>query len=80
VQSQRVTEAKEQAAAASDRAAHAENASKENSKDAANGRALAMVVKTRKRKKSASTEGLAGTPGDDADDDLAAIAERLFPD
>jgi len=39
-----------------------------------------MVVKTRKRKKSASTEGLAGTPGDDADDDLAAIAERLFPD
>jgi ribosomal protein S15P/S13E len=80
VQSQRVTEAKEQAAAASDRAVHAENASKENSKDAANGRALAMVVKTRKRKKSASTEGLAGTPGDDADDDLAAIAERLFPD
>lgn len=83
VQKQRVQEAKEQAEKAENRASQAEKASSENVRAAANGRALAIAVKahsaTRAAAQGVEQVGKVEKSGG-AEDDLVALARRLFPD
>jgi hypothetical protein len=83
VQKQRVQEAKERAEKAENRASQAEKTSTENVQAAANGRALAIAVKARSATRAAS-QGVervsAFEKSGGAEDDLVALATRLFPD
>jgi len=70
VQAQRVEDAK-------DRAERAEGEAKDNATAAANGRALAVAVKTHAPATGGGPERVSRGTG--AGDELVALAERLFP-
>jgi hypothetical protein len=84
VQRQRVAQAEGRADKAEGRADKAEGDAKANAAAAANGRALAAAVKVRGRKPAAAAVGAGvervAATREASDDDLAALAQRLFPD
>ena len=83
VQKQRVQEAKERAEKAENRASQAEKTSTENVQAAANGRALAIAVKARSAMRTAAqgVEQVSTFEKSNAEeDDLVALARKLFPD
>ena len=84
IQRQRVRDAQQQAEKAEERATKSEENSAENAQMAANGRALATAVKTRMQARSSDSGverlSVGERAASAADDDLAALANRLFPD
>lgn len=82
IQRRRVEEAKERATKAEDRAAQAEKSSMANAQAAVNGKALATAIKARRTRSSAQgVERVStGHAQEAVTDDLAALAEQLFPD
>jgi hypothetical protein len=80
VQKQRVEEAKEQAQKADQRASTAEQQALESAGDAANGRALAAAIKSRRSISARASTARVNRTESDTDDDLLALAQRLFPD
>ncbi|MGH9631269.1 MAG: hypothetical protein ACRD7E_23435 [Bryobacteraceae bacterium] len=81
IQRQRVQEARERAEKAEERAAGAEKSATSNAQAAVNGRALATAVKARAGARGRAAEGAERvSAGGGAKDDLAALAEQLFPE
>jgi len=84
IQKQRVNEAHARAEKAEGRASEAEKTAAEKTQAAANGRALASAVKARaahRARPGDQLERVSATPGAaPAVDDLAALANTLFPD
>src|SRR5262249_28113601 len=84
IQKRRVEEGKERANIAEERAAEAQKVATANAEGAANGKALATMIKARAESR-ATEEGIervstGNRSGQGVDDDLLVLAKRLFPD
>jgi hypothetical protein len=83
IQKKRVDDAKGRADQAEERASRAEKDSAANLQNAANGKALATVIKARRKVQPASPAGLervsSAQQPDAASDELVALADQLFP-